>query len=197
VSFPFCCTLHAAAAGVHINPPAWSGDYAYTGGKPVAEYVTPNESEESITEAEYNRELAKTARRYRRERDEARDALGKVFPPLLADASAVWDAPGPVVSDPFDRVLEEIRALNRSKRADYADTDPWSNFRDAGRQVNSGAGTAVEVLIGTKQSRLRQLLQPGRTPANESVRDSLIDRACYSIIAVALHDAGLYSTEEN
>lgn len=96
-------------------------------------------------------------------------------------------------ADPFDAVLEEIQALNKRKRADYATgQDPWSNFKDSGRQVNQPAGTAVEVLIATKQSRLRQLLGTGREPQNEGTRDSLLDRAVYSIIALAMYDEGLY-----
>lgn len=96
-------------------------------------------------------------------------------------------------ADPFDRVVDEIQLLNRRKRADYAVTaEPWSNFMDAGKQVNAHAGTAVEVLIATKQSRLRALTTNGTPPRNEGIRDTLLDRCVYSIIALAMYDEGLY-----
>lgn len=95
--------------------------------------------------------------------------------------------------DPFDVVLDEIRELNQRKRNDYAtNQDPFSNFKDSSHQVGVTPGVSVEVLIATKQSRLRQLLGSGREAANESVRDTLLDRAVYSIIALAMYDQGLY-----
>jgi hypothetical protein len=98
-------------------------------------------------------------------------------------------------TDPFDIVLQEMAEMNRRKRADYAtDDDPWSNFTDSGRQVAAPAGFAVEVLIATKQSRLRQLLGSGREVHNESVEDTLLDRAVYAVIALAMYRQGLYGT---
>lgn len=95
--------------------------------------------------------------------------------------------------DPFDAGLDEIRELNHKKRGDYASDDsPWANFIDVGHQLGQPAGVSVEALIATKQSRLRHLLGSGREPNNESVRDSLIDRATYALIAVAMWDEGLY-----
>lgn len=98
-----------------------------------------------------------------------------------------------LVVDPFVAACQEVLELNFRKRKDYThSTDPWENFRDSARQVNSAPGFSVETMIATKQSRLRQLLQPGREPANESVRDSLLDRCVYSLIALAMYDEGLY-----
>lgn len=95
--------------------------------------------------------------------------------------------------DLFESVIEEIVHLHSIKTADYAqDTDQFSNFRDSARQVGLTPGQSVEVLIATKQSRLRQLLGEGKEPKNESVRDTFRDRVVYSIIALAMLDAGLY-----
>jgi len=106
------------------------------------------------------------------------------------------DSQCPEHQDPFDRVVEEIIGLNRRKRADYTgNQDPWENFKDSSRQVGQAPGLSVEVLIGTKQSRLRQLLQPGREPNNESIRDTFLDRAVYAIIALAMYDEGLYQLD--
>lgn len=105
-------------------------------------------------------------------------------------------AKGGVAGDPFDRVLDEMRALNLRKRSDYAgDESPFQNFMDSAHQVGQAPGVSVEVLIGTKQARLRHLLFTGRDLKNESIRDSLIDRAVYSVIALAMFDAGLYTLD--
>lgn len=96
-------------------------------------------------------------------------------------------------TDPFNVVLAEIQALNERKRADYTNgQDPWQNFKDSATQVGAAPGLSVEVLIGTKQARLKQLLFTGREVNNESVRDSLLDRAVYSVIALAMYDEGHY-----
>lgn len=97
-------------------------------------------------------------------------------------------------TDPFDTVLDEIRELNRRKRGDYAsDADPWSNFREAGEHAGLPAGKIVEALIGVKNARLRNLVDSERSPNNESVEDTLVDRAVYSIIAVAMYREGSYA----
>jgi hypothetical protein len=99
-------------------------------------------------------------------------------------------------NDPFEALLIEMVQLNRAKRHDYAgDSDPWQNFYDSAQQVNGTAGQSVETLIATKQARLRQLLFTGRSPKNESVRDTILDRAVYSVIALSIFDRGDYSPE--
>lgn len=96
--------------------------------------------------------------------------------------------------DPFAAVIEEIRALHARKQADYTDgEDQFQNFKDSAAQVGKAPGLSVEVLIGVKQARLKQLLFTGREVSNESVRDSLLDRAVYSCIALAMYDEGHYS----
>jgi hypothetical protein len=98
-------------------------------------------------------------------------------------------------SDEFERKLIEMVKLSRLKRHDYAgDDDPWQNFYDSAEQVNDTAGKSVETLIGTKQARLRQLLFKNRQPKNESVRDTILDRAVYSVIALCIFDRGDYDT---
>lgn len=96
-------------------------------------------------------------------------------------------------NDPFESKLIEMVKLNRMKRADYAgDEDPWQNFVDSAIQVNDTPGKSVETLIATKQARLRQLLFTGRAPKNEAVRDTVLDRAVYSVIALSIYDRGDY-----
>lgn len=98
--------------------------------------------------------------------------------------------------DPFEAVLIEMVTLNRSKRHDYAGQDHWAqNFYDTAYQTNSNAGTSCELLVATKQSRLRVILKPGHAVSNESTRDTLRDRAVYSAIAVGIYDEGGYAVD--
>jgi hypothetical protein len=93
-------------------------------------------------------------------------------------------------SDPIDAVLIKIHETNRRKRADYAvDGNPFSNFEGTARRLGiPGVGPleACEFLIATKEERLAALRANRRGPQNESVLDTLLDRAVYAIIAYAI-----------
>lgn len=102
---------------------------------------------------------------------------------------------------PFEKVLIEMVLLHRAKGADYAGADetgndPFQNFYDVAYQLSLTPGHDAEHMIATKQARLRVLMprfwnKTGK-PRNESIRDTLKDRAVYSVIAVALFDEGSY-----
>lgn len=100
--------------------------------------------------------------------------------------------------DPFDSIVLAMVKKNREKRADYAGDDHWlQNFYDSAYQANVTAGTSCEVLIGTKQARLRVLLSPkAKAPKNESVEDTLLDRAVYSVLALGLWNEGGYEKKK-
>lgn len=99
-------------------------------------------------------------------------------------------------TDPIESVLLEIVRTNRRKRADYAAAgNIFSNFIEASYQVGGKPAIAVEILIGTKQSRLRNLMTSGQSPQNESFEDTLLDRAVYSVIALAMYRAGVYNED--
>lgn len=103
------------------------------------------------------------------------------------------------LDDPFEAVVWDMVQMNRRKRADYAgDGNPFQNFIDSAYQVNSVPGMSCEQLIATKQARLRNLINcnlinSGRVPQNESVEDTMLDRAVYATIALAMYRQGLYS----
>lgn len=98
------------------------------------------------------------------------------------------------LDDPFEVVVWDMVQMNRRKRADYAgDGNPFQNFIDSAYQLNSVPGMSCEQLIATKQARLRNLIGSGRTPQNESVEDTILDRAVYAAIALAMYRQGLYS----
>ncbi len=87
----------------------------------------------------------------------------------------------------FDALLAEIAALHESKNHDYAkDADPLSNLRDSA-SVGVEPWRGVLVRLTDKWSRIKQLAS-GKTAKHESMRDSLIDNAVYSLLAVILMD---------
>lgn len=91
--------------------------------------------------------------------------------------------------DPIERVLCKIVATNRAKRADYArDGHIFSNFVEAAGAAGITPEQGIEYMIGTKQARLVALRENGRTPQNESVVDTMLDRAVYCILALAYRD---------
>ena len=95
--------------------------------------------------------------------------------------------------DPFERVIMDMVATNRRKRADYAvDGSPWSNFDDTANALGIDGFTPVDSVnfnIEQKSARLRSLRKNGRMsdPRNESVTDTYLDRAVYAVIALAMH----------
>jgi hypothetical protein len=85
----------------------------------------------------------------------------------------------------FYDLIDEICELHARKNADYAkDSDPLSNFRQA-EAFGIPAWKGVLVRMSDKWSRIQELSN-GKTPQNESLRDSLIDLAVYSLIAIVL-----------
>ena len=87
----------------------------------------------------------------------------------------------------FEALIEEIRQLHNEKNHDYAeDVDPLSNLRRC-QHFGVEPWRGVLVRLSDKWSRLEQLAG-GKTPKNESLRDTLIDNAVYSLLAVLLLD---------
>jgi len=114
--------------------------------------------------------------------------------PAPAPAPVAEDAPSlkvpltPSQLDPFELVIAEMLELYRRKQRDYAGNgDAFSNFRRSADQVQAAPVLSTEVLIATKQARLRELMWTlDREPMNESIDDTLIDRAVYAVIAIVL-----------
>lgn len=78
--------------------------------------------------------------------------------------------------------FDKIRGIMNSKGNDYADGDRLSNFKLAGSITQISAEQQCLSLIATKVARLGVLLSNDKGPAHESVRDSVIDLANYSIL---------------
>jgi hypothetical protein len=85
----------------------------------------------------------------------------------------------------FEKLLAEIQKLHDDKNHDYAqDSDPLSNLRRA-QSFGIPAWKGVLVRLSDKWSRIEQLAS-GKTPKHESLRDSLMDNAVYSLLAILL-----------
>ena len=87
----------------------------------------------------------------------------------------------------FYKLLDEIAALHARKSHDYApQDDPLINFRQTDA-LGVPAWKGILVRMTDKWNRIRQLAG-GKTPKNESLRDSLIDLAVYALLDVILLD---------
>jgi hypothetical protein len=82
----------------------------------------------------------------------------------------------------FNEMTEQMRTILLSKGDDYANTDRLSNFKLAGSISGLNAELNCLSLISTKVARLGVLLNSDKTPNNESVLDSVLDLANYSIL---------------
>lgn len=85
----------------------------------------------------------------------------------------------------FYDLLGEIAELHSSKSHDYTPAgDPLANFRRAER-FGVPAWKGALVRLGDKWGRLEQLAT-GKDAKNESLRDTLVDMAVYSLLCVLL-----------
>jgi hypothetical protein len=94
--------------------------------------------------------------------------------------------PGYRHGDPrFYELLNEIAELHSKKSFDYTPAgNPLANFHRSERWgVPAWKGALVR--IGDKLGRLEQLAS-GKEPANESMRDTLVDTAVYALLTVLL-----------
>jgi hypothetical protein len=89
----------------------------------------------------------------------------------------------------FDAVLRELQALHDKKNQDYGKTnDPFANVR-AGEDFGVEPWVSGMIRANDKMRRL-QKAATGKTLANESIEDSLVDLAVYVIISLILWREG-------
>lgn len=81
----------------------------------------------------------------------------------------------------FDEFINRQERILISKGNDYAGEDRLSNFKRAGAICGLTPAQNCLSLIATKVARLGVLLSC-KDPANESVRDSIIDLANYAVL---------------
>ena len=103
---------------------------------------------------------------------------------MRAEALAGEKAVG---GDPeYLKILDEMRELHIRKAADYGrGKDPLANVR-ASEEFGIPAWKGVCVRMNDKMHRIKSLILNGSLK-NESVEDSLMDLAAYSLIALRLY----------
>jgi hypothetical protein len=90
-------------------------------------------------------------------------------------------------NDPFDKLLIPMVETNRKKRADYAnDNNIYANFdyTEAATMGMVSARDYCDIMVAMKTGRIMNLR--GKDPKNESIIDTYLDRAVYSILAYGL-----------
>lgn len=93
------------------------------------------------------------------------------------------------MTERIEKVANELAVTLSRKNKDYAPTDEFSNFTLAGELAGLLAWDAILVQIGIKYGRLLNLVSAGISqPEYESIRDTLVDLAGYSVIAAAYLD---------
>jgi len=86
----------------------------------------------------------------------------------------------------FEEITQQMKSILLSKGNDYANTDRLSNFKLAGKISGLTAELNCLSLIATKVARLGVLLNSTSKPNNESIQDSLLDLANYTILLTML-----------
>jgi hypothetical protein len=85
----------------------------------------------------------------------------------------------------FEKILKEIQAMHDKKQADYGKTDdPFANVR-ASEDFGIPGWVGCMTRANDKMRRLQKGAQGGKM-VNESIEDSLLDLATYTIIALCL-----------
>jgi hypothetical protein len=115
------------------------------------------------------------------------DELDEALERLAGDGITHEQRPG---SLPFLELLEELRQLHLSKSQDYgSESDPLANIRQGAEFVGIEPWRGCMVRVADKVQRLRTYCRTGRL-VHEGVRDTLLDLAAYSLLAIVLFDEG-------
>lgn len=106
----------------------------------------------------------------------------------LVQANISISMPKPI-NPKFHSALQKMAEVHDKKSADYAhDGNRYSNFEEAAAIAGVSVDDVFAVLIGIKLSRLRELLKSGKTPNNESIQDTRLDLAVYSVLWLSYHE---------
>ena len=86
----------------------------------------------------------------------------------------------------FSQILKEMQAMHDKKQADYGKTgDPFANVR-ASEDFGIEGWVGCMTRANDKMRRL-QAAARGQNLKNESIEDSLLDLATYTVIALVLY----------
>jgi len=86
----------------------------------------------------------------------------------------------------FDKILDELRAMHDRKAEDYGKgEDGLANLRESAKMgIEPWIGTAIR--LGDKLACIQSFIAKGKL-LNESLEDSMIDSAVYSILMLILY----------
>ena len=86
----------------------------------------------------------------------------------------------------IDQALSNMSDVMSKKRDDYSSNEDWlSNFRESSQIAGVQLEQSILVYIGTKLSRIKNLMNNGSEAQNESLQDSALDLANYATILYA------------
>lgn len=86
----------------------------------------------------------------------------------------------------FEAKLKEMMQTMEGKNDDYAGQDALSNFKESAEFAGITPEQSALALIGTKISRIKNLIGKSSDPNNESILDSFKDLRNYTILYEAL-----------
>ena len=114
--------------------------------------------------------------------------------PMTQEVEEEDELESPLGSHPSSRrflqLLKEMAQLHKSKSADYgSEEDPLANIRHGADYVDIEPWRGCFVRIADKVQRLRTYCRTGRL-VHEGVRDTLLDLAAYSLLAIVLFEEG-------
>ena len=88
----------------------------------------------------------------------------------------------------FEKITSQMLDITRAKNSDYAgsrgDTDAFANFRVVEHYGITDAETGILTRMSDKFARIASLLKREAKVKDESIEDTLIDLANYSIILI-------------
>lgn len=82
----------------------------------------------------------------------------------------------------FEKMVSDMKSVMFRKGQDYSNKDRLSNFKLAGSICGLTPELNALSLIATKVARLGVLLKSDSKPNNESIQDSVLDLANYSVL---------------
>jgi len=85
----------------------------------------------------------------------------------------------------FEAILFDLVLMHRKKSKDYGDENPYKNFDQVAHMHEITPLEFCNIMVTLKEARIANL--KGKVAVNESLEDSLIDRAVYAVIAIDLY----------
>lgn len=86
----------------------------------------------------------------------------------------------------FEQLLADMQRLHERKGHDYARAEnPYSNFEEAAAEAGTTVDVVFRVMIGIKNARIRELERSQKSPSNEALIDSYMDRVMYQALQLS------------